>query len=138
MSRTDELMELKKDELVAEADELGLDSSGNKADIAERIARFETGLPPEPVENEDPEPELAPKPETVSLEPEEEAAAVNDGELTLVRFTGGNLSFQVGRHTFTRKHPFKAVPSADAENIYRSFPKKFRPAYQSEVQEYYA
>ena len=48
-----------------------------------------------------------------------------------------NATFQILTYEFTREHPFKLVSEKDADYIVRNVPG-FRPALQSEVQEFYS
>lgn len=48
-----------------------------------------------------------------------------------------NATFQILTYEFTREHPFKLVSAKDADYIVRNVPG-FRPALQSEVEEFYS
>lgn len=96
----------------------------NKTQLAEEIVKFELGVPKEV------EVDLTAKPEVVE--------EVDTSDHVLVRFTGSNATFQVGTHLFSRKNPFLAVPQSAAEHVYRTWPKKFRPASHVEVEDFYA
>ena len=96
----------------------------NKAQLAEEIVKFELGVPEE-VEIDT---------NATLPEPKE----VNKDDYVLVRFTGSNATLQVGEFLFSRKNPFLAVPPRVAEHVYRTWPKKFRPANHVEAEEFYA
>ena len=54
----------------------------------------------------------------------------------LVRMDRANPTFSVGRHTFTREHPFVAMSEPDAQYIFDNI-DGFRPATPRELQEFY-
>jgi hypothetical protein len=122
MSYREELLEKTKAELVAIAIDYELQTRGkNKNEIVDDIIRFEVGVPAE----------------TVIEEVVEQKSVKEEGPLHLVKFTGLNATFQVGKYTFSVTHPFLAVPERVANHVYKTWPKLFRPATPSEVQEYY-
>lgn len=55
----------------------------------------------------------------------------------LVKMDRQNFSYQVGPVTFTREHPFLAIPESFAQQIFDQH-EGFRPATPREVQEYYS
>jgi len=62
---------------------------------------------------------------------------LNAEENILVKMDRENHSFQVGGVTFTREHPFMAVPKYFADELFMSN-EGFRPATPREIQEYYS
>lgn len=124
MSQVENLVEANtKDELVALAEEYDLDSSGNKADIAERIYKFEAGVPQEAVIEE---PVV------------EETAVEDDEEQTLVHFKGSTKWYEQGGYRFTSDKPFRLVSASVADVLFDSNPVLFAPASRKQVEEYYS
>jgi hypothetical protein len=114
-----------KAELAQVAEDYGIDvGRKNKLQLAEEIVKFELGVPEEV--------EIDLKAEPVEAKP------VDTSDHVLVRFTGSNATLQVGEYVFSRKNPFLAVPPRVAEHVYRTWPKKFRPASHVEVEQFYA
>lgn len=123
MSYREELLEKTKAELTAIAIEYELPTRGkNKTEIVEDIIRFETGVAPDAV---------------IEEVVREEKPVEEKGELLLVKFTGLNSTFQVGKYTFSVDHPFLAVPERVANHVFKTWPRLFRPATPAEVQQYY-
>lgn len=123
MSAVDNLVDSNsKAELVALAEEYELDTEGTKADIAERIVKFETGVPDTAV-IEEPEPEPEPEP---------------DSDVTLVKYKGKSRWYEVGKRRFSVDKPFVVVPESVADDLFERFPDKFQPASRKEVQEFYS
>ncbi|MCA1799836.1 MAG: SAP domain-containing protein [Actinobacteria bacterium] len=113
-----------KAELVELAEEYELSTDGNKSDIAERIFKFETGVP---ATAEVSEPELEPEPEEV-----------DEAELTLLRYAGKALIYETHGYRFGRETPFRLVKDEVAEKLFESAPKLFRPASKKEVENFYS
>lgn len=125
MSYLDELNEKSRVELIEIAKEYDIAvGKKSKDQLAQDIFKFEAGVADE---------EVVIKPVV------EEKKVVEDlSDYQIVKFTGTNSGFQVGEFTFTRKNPFLAVPARVASHVYRTWPKKFRPASPDEVQEFYS
>lgn len=67
---------------------------------------------------------------------DEEPVADEDAEDNiLLKYERKNPTWQVGKYTFTKAHPFLAVPASVAENLIRG--GGFRQALPSEVTDYY-
>lgn len=115
-----------KDELVELAEEYELDTSGNKPDIADRIARFEAGVPQKVEEEAKDEPVDEP----VAEEPVEEP-------LVLVKMERLNASYTVGGVTFTQKNPYRVLPESRAFHLIENV-DGFREANRREVENYYS
>lgn len=79
------------------------------------------------VEKEEPEPQPG-RPKTLDF---------NDEQTILVKMERANFSYQVEGITFTKEHPFVALPSSIAERIFIQH-AGFRPAYPNEVREFYS
>lgn len=77
----------------------------------------------------------APAPEQVDTLLATQASPVSDE--VLLKCDRKNATFQILTYEFTRDHPFKLVSAKDADYIVRNVPG-FRPALQSEVQEFYS
>lgn len=135
-----ELTELTKDELVAAAEQFGVEfkRAMSKADIVERLT--EDGVTMElinsfkPVEDEDEEPvaEAAVEAPVVVVVEEED-----DEDLTLVVMIRNNGTYQVRGYTFKREHPFALVKSSDADYLIHQ-DGGFRMATPNEAREYYS
>ena len=78
------------------------------------------------VEKVEPEPQLGRKPVTEVAE-----------DTMLIRMDRENYSYQVEGFTFTKEHPFAAVPLTVADYICRTH-AGFRPALPSEAQAFYS
>ena len=125
MSYLDELNARDRAELVEIANDYGIAvGRKSKKQLSEDIFRFETGIADEEVEIKKVEPKVK--------------VAEDPADFQLVKFTGTNANFQVGDFIFTRKNPFLAVPSRVASHVYRTWPRKFRPASPDEVREFYS
>jgi hypothetical protein len=141
-------MDLTKNELLKAANFYKVDvaSNDNKEEIT--LALTDAGKTPEQWE-EDKEahvnglPEEAPRSETTEPEApaaddeeeEEEPAAEEEPEaMVLVRFTGKNRSYSVGRHTFSAAKPFALMPEAAFNGLDRA---RFREATKREAQAFY-
>lgn len=126
MPTVEELVESNtKAELVELAEEYDLSTEGNKPEIAERIVKFELGVP-ETAVIEEPEPEPEPEP-------------VDPSEMTLIHFLGKALIFETHGQRFGRETPFRLVPDDVAEALFESYGHAmFRPASKKEVENYYS
>jgi hypothetical protein len=58
-------------------------------------------------------------------------------DTVLVKMTRANFSYETLGFTFTKEHPFVAIPSAKAEEIFEK-EEGFRLATATEVQDFYA
>jgi len=124
MTAVDNLVQANsKDELVSLAAEYELDTTGTKAELAERIVKFETGVSPE-AEISEPEPE-----------PVDDTA---DEEQTLVKYTGKSRHFESHGQTFKADTPFKLVPDSVADALFDAYADLFRPASRKQVEEFYS
>lgn len=124
MSKIDDLVEANsKDELVAIAEEYELPTDGYKADIAERIVKFEAGVPQE-AELGEPEPEPEPEPD--------------DSPKTLVKYKGNSRHFEVFGQKFSRDTPFVLVPQDVADKLFDVYGDTFVPASRKQVEEFYS
>jgi hypothetical protein len=114
-----------KAELSQIAEDYGIEvGRKSKAQLAEEIVKFELGVPEEVAID-------------VNAAPAE-TKPIDTSDHVLVRFTGSNSTLQVGEYVFSRKNPFLAVPPRVAEHVYRTWPRKFRPASHVEVEDFYA
>lgn len=124
MSQIDDMVSVNtKDELVALAEEYELSTEGNKADLAERIVKFEAGVPQD-AELGEPEPEPA--------------AADPDAPTTLVRYKGKSRHFEAEGFTFDREKPFVVVLQDAADKLFDAYGDLFVPASRKQVEEYYS
>ena len=129
--RVKELVEEnKKDELVEMAEEFDLDSSGNKDDIAERIAKFELGAP----EVSEEEAEKARDDAGVGAPAETD---YSEEESVLVKMERNNASYTYAGVTFTPKNPYRVVPVSVAEHL-EDVVGGFRQANSREAEQYYS
>lgn len=137
-----------------------LPEGATKADIIAKFAEEEIKkedyegieIPPEP-SDDDPivesptegivttstlrhEEEAAPAPTQAVAPVAPQGVAVAPTEV-LLRCDRKNATFQILTYEFTREHPFKLVSAKDADYIVRNVPG-FRPALQSEVEEFYS
>ena len=64
-----------------------------------------------------------------------EEVAVSD--TVLLKYERQNATFEILTYRFTREHPFLLVTKNDADYIVRNIPG-FRPALQSEAEEFYS
>ena len=80
------------------------------------------------------EDEAAPTP---APSPVAKAVAAPSDDEVLLKCDRKNATFEILTYQFTREHPFKLVSAKDADYIVRNVPG-FRPALQSEVQEFYS
>lgn len=72
-----------------------------------------------------------------AVEEQEEAEEDEDAEdEVLVKYERRNPTWQVGKYTFTKAHPFKSVPASVAEALIKNS-TGFRLALPSEVRDYY-
>jgi hypothetical protein len=125
MSYLDELNEKSRPELVELAKDYDIAvGKKSKNQLAQDIFKFEAGVTDQDAE--------------IKPVVEKEKVAEDTSDYQIVKFTGTNSGFQVGEFTFTRKNPFLAVPARVASHVYRTWPKKFRPASPDEVQEFYS
>lgn len=123
MSTVDNLVQANsKDELVAMAAEYELDTDGTKAELAERILKFEAGVPQE----------------TEVTEPEPVEEPVSDGPTTLVKFKGKSKWYEAGGVRFSSDKPFQVVPEDVADKLFDSYPELFVPASRKQVEEFYS
>lgn len=73
---------------------------------------------------------------TSAKQPEPELdVAEDDDDKELVKFTGKNPRFDIAGFTFSKDHPFRAVPSAKVSYLVST--GLFRPATGDEVADYY-
>lgn len=147
MSRVEELVEENsKAELEELAEEFGLSTEGNKPDIAERIADYETGAP---IKSDD-DTEGAVTTDVLADDGEKPAASPDlpeeidkpepvqqaDG-IKLIKFYGKNPLYTSGGYRFTQDNPFQAVKAELAGSMLKQESDKFRLATEDEVREYY-
>ena len=59
-----------------------------------------------------------------------------DADSILVRMTRENYRYDIHGHTFTKEHPFVAMPEEDAQKIFDT-EEGFRLATPKEVQDFY-
>lgn len=85
------------------------------------------------------EEEAAPEPEIVAVvEPEYQRGAPAPVKTdVLIKYERLNPSFEILTYKFTSEHPFLLVRPEDADYIVRNIPG-FRPALESEAQEFYS
>ena len=144
-----------RDELVDKATEYNIDSKRedgtqkNKTELAEAILRFETGVPAQAeVEPVDDDADSSGDDELDALvngpddgpgdggETIEEPASPD--EEVLVKYTGKANAFQVGKHIFGKRSPFKVVDGEYAEMLFNHrYAKFFRPATPGEAKDFY-
>jgi hypothetical protein len=80
------------------------------------------------------------KPEEDEDEPVRQtpSAPVKGEDLVLIKMNRDNFYFEaIGRHVFTKDHPYMAVPRTDANEIFR-LEEGFVLATDAEVKEYYS
>ncbi len=119
---------------IAEDFAVDLPNSKNKAEIVAALAEegvtwsvYSKTL--QKIENEKEEaPEVLPK-----FDPKAKQA---EGTV-LVRMTRANFRYDILGYTFTKEHPFVAMPEDDAQHIFDS-QEGFRLANPTEVQEFYS
>lgn len=126
---------LKVKELKQIADDFAVDTDGlkNKADIIAALA--EEGVTWSVYQNtikniedsKDDAPEVLPK-----FDPNQKI----DKDAVLVRMTRNNYRYDILGYTFTKEHPFVAMPDEKAQQIFDK-EEGFRLASPREVQEYY-
>lgn len=150
MSREEDLTQLTNNELREILEEYEEPTDGNKAELVDRIVRFETGLPtPQETEEEadvddaegaaneadetDTPPEGEPEETRTAVEPAE-----GEGDDVLVKYLGSSGHYEAGGKTFSLKHPFAVVSSDTAEWLVRKYPTRFRNATGGEVENYYS
>lgn len=131
-----ELEEMSYRELVDEAKEFGLDTSGKKSEVLERVKKFQlTGQVDETDDNHVEVIEVVENSvETEQVEVVEEPKKPE--ELVLVKMERSNRLFEAVGKTFTTKHPFNLV-TKDQESHLVNVVGGFRPATRSEIDSYY-
>lgn len=123
----DELDDMKIQDLRRACKQFEIKADGSAEVLKSKIVSFVTGVPYSPEEDE--------PIKIVTKEPEPEP--VDEEDLVLVKFTGTNLEFYVGKVAFGREKPFRLLTKESAEHAYRRWPNKFRPASHQEVQDFY-
>ena len=148
-----------RDELVDKATEYNIDpkredgTQKNKTELAEAIIRFETGVPAQAEvgdpdnsegdesDNSDDELEALvndPADDVQDDEGEKVEDSPGSDEEVLVKYTGKANAFQVGRHIFGKRNPFKVVDGEYAEMLFNHrHAKFFRPATPAEAKDFY-
>lgn len=74
--------------------------------------------------------------ESEEVLPRFDAKAAQAENTVLVKMTRANYRYDIGGFTFTKEHPFVAMPEDDAQKIFDK-EEGFRIATPKEVQEYY-
>lgn len=129
---------LKLTELKKVAEDFGVDLEGikNKKEVIAALA--EEGVTWEvynktikKIEDSSEEDEDA-----VEVLPKFDPKAAQPENTVLVRMTRANFRYDTMGHTFTREHPFVAMPSEKAEAIFNK-EEGFRLATATEVQDFY-
>ena len=69
--------------------------------------------------------------------PRFDSKAVQPENTVLVRMNRENFRYDINGYTFTKEHPFVAMPEDDAQKIFDK-EEGFRLATPKEVQEYYS
>jgi len=74
--------------------------------------------------------------EAVEVLPKFDPKAATPEDTTLVRMTRANFRYDILGFTFTKEHPFVAMPSEKAEELFR-IEEGFRMATATEVKDFY-
>lgn len=126
---------LKVSELKKIAEDFAVETNGlkNKADIIAALA--EEGVTwsvySKTIQKLEDEKEEAPE-----ILPKFDPKAKRAEGTVLVRMTRANFRYDILGYTFTKEHPFVAMPEDDAQHIFDS-QEGFRLANPTEVQEFY-
>lgn len=154
MSREAELSDKTNNELRELLDEYEQPTDGNKAELVDRIVRFESGVAdlgddeaPENVDVDENEEVAANEadvadtpPEPEAEEPEgtdEDAESEGDSSGVLVRYTGKSSYYEQRGQVFSTKHPYAVVSKEEAERLVQNKPRLFRTATEGEVAKFY-
>jgi hypothetical protein len=127
---------LKVSELKTIAEEFAVDTDGlkNKADIVAALAEegVTWSLYQDTKKRQEDEESIMEQEEL----PKFNKNKLNEEDTVLVRMTRANFRYDIMGHTFTKDHPFVAMPQDQAQQI---FDKEagFRLATPKEVQEFY-
>jgi len=131
------LSKMKVGELRQVAEEMGVDHSESKTKAALIAQLAEEGVTDqsyqEYLSSIGEAEEVVPDPVPVKQTPKSV-----DAEEVLVKMNRANPTFEIRGHRFTKDHPYIAMSSIDAQEIFDFDPRGFAIATPREVQEYYS